>query len=1038
MVRYILDSVKIKKGSVMFEDYTSKTPFTFAFKGIGFELKDVDSDEGDGLDAKLRLFTTLGDGGFIDFRGEIYSLSSLKVKGSLNYEASKLYTQWKYFQDSVNLEVADGKVSFFTDYTFFADDENATSLENLSLELQNLRIKPKNKTKDILKLDRLVVYDAKIFPLKQNAEIQNLALSGLTLWAKRSKKGTIDWSNYLKIASSKSTSAKEPSLPWDLNLSELSLEDFAFNFEDEALTPSVKTKIDELNVHVQDLTLLGERPSPYMLHFTLNKKAECASQGILAHKNIDLQGYFECKGVDLAHYNSYIESAAKEALKSYNINLKRATASFSSSLHLQKIKKELQLQLIDANLAVNNCSLLAKSDKKEFLNFSTFAVNGVNLQTQKKSLEIKKIILNKAVVNIEKNRDASLNVAALIEPKEDMQEEKNERPYSVVLKHFGLKNASVIFSDNSLEKGAKNSIKNIYANVYNATSNKGSWLTYDANMQLNSQAKFSSKGKVSHTPLKQTGSFELKNLSLVALTPYLQESAHVSVEDGRFSLSGTTEYEQNADKADLRVKGSALLSSLFLNDTLNETQLLSLGEANVQSYTLELSPSRLYIDELDVNSFYVDASIDEKSRLNFSKLLKTKISQESSNKQTQEQDGSKFPYKIAKANLTSGSAKFADYSIPLKFFTHIHNLNGSVYSISSEAGDTSYVDVAGEIDKYASMKINGSIDSGDPKIYTDINLRFKNVDLSSLSGYSANFAGYKIDSGKLYLDLGYEIQNAKLIGKNSIIIEKIKVGKRVRDKNVTALPLRFVIGLLEDSSGVIDINMPIEGDMNNPKFRYGKVVRGTMTKLIASAVTSPFRFLGSVMGLGGAEFEYIAYEAGSAVIDPPQREKLDTIAQLMQTKPKIVLGLAGQYEAKKDKEALQMKMLVDLVVQKSGIKNIQDHRSVMTTEMLEEIYEEIDDDSKLEQTQKRLKELHKDEMLYERAYNKELITMCRDIQPFDEEELIVLAQIRAQNILNYLVNEKMLDPKRIDLKAFKHVKKSSDMFVKLLLELEVK
>ena len=1035
LAHIIIERLKIKEGVVLYEDYTHASPFYFTLSKIGFSLEDVDSDESSGMNTSLRFFANLEDKGFVDFKSQISSLASLEAKGSINFQASKLYDKWKYFQDMLNFEVADGHISLKSDYTFSLKDINATRLENLSLGIDKLRIKPKKKNKDIINLEHFALSDANISPFAKSAQIENITFDALKVNLKRSAGGAIDWSHYFSIGQDEDRDSNE-SAPWEISLHEFSLENSTLSFEDSMVNPLLKTEIDSLNFYALDISLFTKEPFPYTLGFKLNKKGVCDSKGKLLFNDPDFVGSFKCKGIDVARYNPYIKKSAKEALAHYNIELKLATLDLQGSYEVKKSHKNLEFQLKDASLDINNLLLQTEVDKKEFLRFSALSASGINLDTQKRAIQAKKIMLNKSVVKVERSRDGSLNVENLIKTKESLAPtQKEQKPYSLLLKHFALNNAELEFKDNSLEQQTKNSLKEIYINLYNVASEQGSFLDYDAKMHSSKGGTLSSKGKIRHTPLKQSGVLELKNISLLPLNPYVQESAYISIEDGRVSLSGKMEYEKNKKAADLRLDGSILLESLFINNTAEQTQLFSLGSARAKSFTFELSPERLFIDEIDVNAFYVDASIDEKSTLNFSKLLKPKKETQSELNATEAK--SDFPYRIARLNVHLGSAKFADYSIPLKFFTHIHDLEGSIYSISSVAGDTSYIDIIGEIDKYASVELDGSIDAGDPKVYTDIDLRFKNIDLNTLSGYSASFAGYEIDSGKLYLDLGYEIQNGELLGTNAIHIHKIKLGKRVKGVK-TALPLRFAIGLLEDPSGFIDINMPVRGNLDNPNFDYRETVMNTMGSLITSAVTSPFRFLGAVMGLGGAELEYIAYEPGSAQITPPQREKLDRIAELMAMKPKIVLKLSGQYEAQKDKEALQMKKLVDLVVEKSGIKNTNNNKNVLTTEMLEEIYEDIYDDEALEKLQQRLRGAYREQSMYERNYNKELISLCRDMQAFDDGELITLAELRAEKIRAYLLEEKMLGSERVEIEAFKYAKKSKDSFVKLILELEVK
>jgi len=110
--RIILDRVAIVDGSIKYEDYTNKSKFEFGLDSIGFVIKDIDTKDIQTSDAKVRFYTKLADGGFLDLKSEIISLEPLIVKGTLDYEASKLYTQWRYVKDKLNLEVADGK-NFF-------------------------------------------------------------------------------------------------------------------------------------------------------------------------------------------------------------------------------------------------------------------------------------------------------------------------------------------------------------------------------------------------------------------------------------------------------------------------------------------------------------------------------------------------------------------------------------------------------------------------------------------------------------------------------------------------------------------------------------------------------------------------------------------------------------------------------------------------------------------------------------------------------------------------------------------------------------
>lgn len=75
--------------------------------------------------------------------------------------------------------------------------------------------------------------------------------------------------------------------------------------------------------------------------------------------------------------------------------------------------------------------------------------------------------------------------------------------------------------------------------------------------------------------------------------------------------------------------------------------------------------------------------------------------------------------------------------------------------------------------------------------------------------------------------------------------------------------MRLAVGLLKDRRGRIDIDLPVRGDLNEPDFRYGRVVLNALVNLITKVATSPFSALGGLVGGGGEDLQFIEFTAGS-------------------------------------------------------------------------------------------------------------------------------------------------------------------------------
>lgn len=1071
MPRIILDSISVIKGSMNYEDYSQGDKFSLGLDNIGFELSDIDTNDLTSSDAKIRFHTLLSDGGFIDFKSEVVGFEPLILKGSLDFEASKLYTQWRYMKDSLNLEVADGKLSLNAKYHVNLDDLQGATISDLNVNLDKLRIKPKGNHKDVLTLKSLYLADVTIKPLAQDVYVKKIGLDSLNVTAKRDEKANIDWIEYIKInKKEESTEEKveeksnEDVKPWNVLVDTIALEKIKVDFTDSAVSPRVKNTLNELNVFAQNVTLSGKEPLSYQMNLLLNNQFKCNSEGSVIHKVLNASSSTKCSELDVTHFIPYIDDIARKELEVYNVQLRSLMAGFDVNLTAKDINSSIVLDVNEANLHLKNFALNKRSTNKRLVTFSDFDVTGIKLNTATKDVNITDTTLKYLNLRTARLDDGSLSIENLVVPKAAKKTQKSkkikkpnktakEKEYRVRLKKVALRGAKVGFEDKMLTPSVKSKIDNIYLSAHNIDSKKYSWMKYYLSARVNGTGKIKASGNLRHTPLRQKGSVEVNKIALKDLNPYIDEHAFVYLNDGYLSLKTKIKYAPSAKSPDLSVDGSFKIEELFVNDSRDDATLLSFADLNLKSFTLETSPNRLFVNEIDINSFYVKALIDANKTMNLATLMKgvndANASEDINTTEeviavvdenaTVKEPKDPFPVKIMKINVKDGSAVFADASLPINFKTDIHDLNGVVYAVSSSPNETSYMDIVGEVDEYGSTKLKGSINASSPKAYTDINFNFKNLDLSAMSGYSATFAGHKIDKGKLFLDLNYDIKESVLLGENSIIIKNIELGDPLVVEGGSSLPLGFVIALLEDNDGVIDIDMPIRGNVDQPDFKYGALVWKTLGNLILKAVASPFSFLGSMLGIGGDELKFVEFESASLSLIPSEREKLDNIAKLLTKRPKMNLSIAGSYDALVDKEAIQKTKLVNLVVKESGAKNEEERVSAMNIDLLEDIYEDIvGNDDKIEKIEDTLEKKYDDDAKFERAYLQALVKECTDIQLVSAEELQALARDRSDVIKSYLVDSKGIDVTRVEELEIAEVSSEDKKLIQSNLELIVK
>ncbi|HQT26611.1 MAG TPA: DUF748 domain-containing protein, partial [Burkholderiales bacterium] len=327
------------------------------------------------------------------------------------------------------------------------------------------------------------------------------------------------------------------------------------------------------------------------------------------------------------------------------------------------------------------------------------------------------------------------------------------------------------------------------------------------------------------------------------------------------------------------------------------TKQVFLSWKSLSSPNLDVTSSKLDIGVLNITNPYAKLIIASNKSVNIADILEKRKSSPPHEK------ASSFQVGIDRIRVKNGEMDYADYSLALPFGTRIHRLHGFVNGISSAPGALGQLRLAGRVDRYGSVRAAGQINLFDPKEMTDIKVKFNNIEMTRLTPYSATFAGRKIDSGKLTLDLDYQIKNHQLTGNNQVIMDNLTLGGRVKSPQAKDLPLDLAIAVLQDSNGRIDLGLPISGSLDDPKFSYGAIIWKAIANVFEKIVTAPFRLLGSLFG-GGEKFANIAFDPGRIELAPPEEEKLSRLANAMLKRPGLSLTVYGVY-SDADKAALQ-------------------------------------------------------------------------------------------------------------------------------------
>ncbi|OHD87703.1 MAG: hypothetical protein A2Y52_04805, partial [Sulfuricurvum sp. RIFCSPLOWO2_02_43_6] len=670
------------------------------------------------------------------------------------------------------------------------------------------------------------------------------------------------------------------------------------------------------------------------------------------------------------------DNAPREPYRAVLSNLRLHSGSVSSDTKA----------LLKLSLATDALRITRQRDEALAMGLEAIAVDGIELDRAGKFATVQKLSLDGASVALKRLSDGSIDLSRYAYASSAPAERSSEAPWGYRVGEIDLSNGSVAFIDEVPKRRVSLNLDQLHLNLKGFESDPTRKNDLIFSTRINQKSSLELSGGLIRSSLSAHGKVNVKALDVTLVDPYIEPSTYASLRRG--TLSVAADYDYNPSKTGFR--GKVALEDWVVNDTRDDSVLLGWESIGATPFVYTYPANQLRINQLAIDGLYTNALIDAKKVLNYSTLSKKSESESNATKTS----GNPFGIDIVKLLLRGSSATFSDLSLPLPFKTYIHDLEGSVLGISTTKDVRTFVKLRGGVDQYGLAKIDG---------------------------------------GKLFLDLGYKIDEGKLNSANRVVIKQIELG--AEKEGGSPWPLRFVVALLEDSEGIIDIDLPIEGDVNNPDFKYGKVVWQVIGNLFTKAVTSPFRLLGSMMGIESDKLSSIDFEAGSATLLPPQVEKLDQISTMLSKRPKLSLNVYGGWDEVQDTHALKAKKLVQATLKRNKDLKI-DSVQAISLELLEDMAEESLDKKELKALRASLEEKYPEEAAYVRHYSAALIEKLIPLQSLSSQELQGIAQQRAQIIRAHLIKTPGFE-KRLFIKESEGIKGENADAVPIRLEIVV-
>lgn len=516
-------------------------------------------------------------------------------------------------------------------------------------------------------------------------------------------------------------------------------------------------------------------------------------------------------------------------------------------------------------------------------------------------------------------------------------ETKSEKPLSARAKLIELGRGSASVADRA--SGIAVVLQRLAGKFTGVSTDPAQRLAFEVSADVKSGGRVALRGRAVPAQGTVNAKIDARGVALAPFAPVLAQFASVKLGSGAVSLSGTLKV--GGKQAKLAYSGSAAIADLALDD-LAGVRLFGWKTLATESLNATLSPDRVDIDELRLMAPAGRFAIATDGTSNLSRAFAKNQAEAGGSappptperaqraaaaqaapaaKDAAGQAGKEDAIAVAvrRVRVEQGALDFSDDSLSPGFVAKIYELAGTANGLSSERDARSQFALEGRVDEFGYARLSGSVNPFAPRDRSTFRVQLRNVDLTSASPYSMRFAGYRIATGRLSVDLNYRVRNSLIEGDNKITLEKFTLGERVESPDALKLPFELAIALLKDADGTISLELPVNGNLDDPQFSLVPLIWKAVGNLIGSIVAAPFRALSQLFG-GGADTDggAISFDPGRSRLLPPEREKLGRIAAALAKRPQLKLLIPAHYDTEADAKAIRRSVLGRELARRAG------------------------------------------------------------------------------------------------------------------------
>ncbi|HEY4415224.1 MAG TPA: DUF748 domain-containing protein, partial [Verrucomicrobiae bacterium] len=747
--------------------------------------------------------------------------------------------------------------------------------------------------------------------------------------AQMNKDYTFNFSDLIsKFATNFTTlNAKENSRPLAVQVERLRINEARASLADFTPHEPFRRVVGPLTITLDNFCTDADHKNPYSFTGTTDAGERLAWRGEFYLNPLRLRGAMT---VDRLVLNKY--SALYQDLTRFEI--RDGVAGFHVNYELDLDPNHPVMVARNAAFKLQGLKIAEPGSPNSIMEVPFFTVTGAGVDLENRRANVDSVLSDGSKLFLKRSHDSLINVVELSKPEESLTNApggvlfllhsvtnavakllNSTNQWQATIHNVISKNGSLHFEDDVNSRPATADMTDITLAAKNISNLPGKDFVSNLSLRWNGEGSVKTRTVASFSPPTFEVQVDVDRVNLDSLDPYLEPKLDLLILGSKLAVHGNVHLRTpRGQLPEVSFHGDASLEDFRTVDGFVGEDLLKWDSVHVNGIAANLRPLTVNIKQVAVNNAYARLVIETNATINILNALRltdktavatNKLKINLALKKTAVSDSFMPQVAIGEIVITNTTASFTDRSLKPNVTLAIKEINGTLAGLSSEELQHADLDLDAKVDGVGPARITGHLNPFSHQMTNDVKISLQDMDLMPTGPYVVKYAGYRLAEGKLNLDLDYQLIGREITSKNLITLDQFTFGEKTPGPDATHLPVRLGVAILKDRSGKIILDVPVEGSLDDPKFRISKVVWRAIVNILEKAATSPFSLVGAIFGGGGEELGYQDFAPGSAELSTVDTRKLDSLAKAMYARPGLQMEIAGSISPDGDREGLQ-------------------------------------------------------------------------------------------------------------------------------------